>query len=292
VPEIPLLMDEAAEKAGFLITGGERSAGQIRVTAPVPGADHHFYIRNANPNICTYSYHRAHAIAFTLEAGFEESTLVRIKRLLEIGGQTWRGERYPGYPADQVGCWTSMALAGWGTTAAQRRASRVELWQKLAQLTFGCAHPEPRGSILAVCATTPAAAKERLEPATVAGLVDKLRGDPHYDGAALADFADRIPAVDLGVQRQGPVPEKWQPIEHGLVIRLLIPYDDAEVSEIRLDGHLIQSSDTDGYQVRRRPGTIVEVAIPPEKVGPLHAVTCFYDSPTPRRAGFLPEDWE
>lgn len=61
----------------------------------------------------------------TMEIGFEHSALVRLQRLLQIGNETWRGERYPGYPVNQVGCWTSMAVAAWGRTAEQRRASRA-----------------------------------------------------------------------------------------------------------------------------------------------------------------------
>ncbi len=72
---------------------------------------------------------------------------------------------------------------------------------------------------------------------------------------------------------------------------LVVPYNDAEVKEIRLDGHLLQESATDGYQLRRNPGTIVEIAIPPGKVREFHIASCFYESPTKRRSGFGPEDW-
>jgi hypothetical protein len=290
---VPQRMDEAAEAAGFLITKGEQSAGQIRVTSPVPGADHHYYIRNCRYNLCVYPYHQFHTMAFTMESGFEESTIVRIRRLLEIGNEVWRGERYAGYPTNQVGCWTSMAIASWGTTAGQRRASRVELWRKIGQLTFGCAHPEPRGSIMAFCATTPEAARQYVAPGKVDTLVEKLKDDPQFDAGALADFVERMPAGNmlpgyLGSASGGEA----QPIRNGLVLRLLIPYRDARVTEIRLDGHAIQQSGADGYSLRTDPGTILEVAIPPDKVKPLHIATCFYDSPTKRRAGFRAEDWE
>jgi hypothetical protein len=290
---VPQLMDEAAEAVGFLITKGEESAGQIRVTAPVPGADHHYYIRNSRYNICVYPYHQFHTIAFTIEAGFEESIIVRLRRLLEIGGEVWRGERYAGYPANQVGCWTSMAVAAWGTTARQRRASRVELWQKIGQLTFGCAHPEPRGSIMAFCATTPEAAQQYVAPRRVDTLIEKLKVHPQFDVAALADFVQRMPAHNVLPQYLGSAGDgQVKPVKNGLVLRLLIPYKDAHVTEIRLDGHTIAPSDTDGYQLRTNPGTILQVAIPPDKVNPFHVATCFYESPTKRRAGFRPEDWE
>ena len=61
----------------------------------------------------------------TMEVGFEQSAVARLRKLLQIGTGTWRGERYPGYPVNQVGCWTSMAVAASGATASERRASRV-----------------------------------------------------------------------------------------------------------------------------------------------------------------------
>lgn len=125
---------------------------------------------------------------------------------------------------------------------------------------------------------------------TVSGLVEKVKDDWRYDAKALADVADRIPAENFLPQYRGS--GESEPIKNGLVLRLLVPYHDADVSEIRLDGHLVQPSDTDGYHIRHNPGTIVEIAIPPNKVRELHVVSCFYDSPTKRRAGFLPEDWK
>ncbi len=305
IAEIPRLMDQAAEEAGFLITAGEESAGQVRVSAPVPGGNHHFYIRNANVNDCVYSYHQYHSIAFTIEAGFEESTAIRLRRLLEIGNAVWRGERYAGYPVNQVGCWTSMAIAAWGTTATERRASRVELWQKLDQLAYGCAHPEPRGTMMAFLFTDPALARRVTTKKDLTSVVAKLEAKatkpsdnesnaenriPALDAEAIAKFAQTTPALNAALT--GPMAEKGRgAIAHGVVIRLLIPYADAKLTHLRLDGHEIAESDTDGYHVRRQPGTIVEVAIPPGKVGPVHVVTCAYDTQTKRRAGFLSTDW-
>jgi hypothetical protein len=290
---VPQLMDEAAEAAGFLMTKGEQSAGQVLSTTPIAGAERHYYLRKAGFNISVYPYHQFHTLAFIIESGFEESIVVRLRRLLEIGGEVWRGERYAGYPTNQVGCWTSMAVSAWGTTASQRRASRVELWQKIGQLTFGCAHPEPRGSIMAFCATTREAAQQYVAPGKVDTLIEKLKDHPQFDVAALADFVQRMPAQNLLPRYLGSVGDgEAEPVKNGLVLRLLIPYNDARLTEIRLDGHTIEPSDTDGYQLRTNPGTILEVAIPPDKVKPLHIATCFYDSPTKRRAGFGPEDWE
>ncbi len=294
--EVPHLIDDAADAAGFLMVRDEGGSGQIRVTCDIPDASHHYYLRSLRPNITVYPYHKFHSLAFIIEAGFEESIVVRTRRALEIGLERWRGERYAGYPTNQVGCWTSVAISAWGTTAKQRRLSRCELWQKLPQLTFGCAHPEPRGNITAACATTRAGAHAFLSPATVANVVKSVQADPRFDGKALAEVAKRIPATDFHCGERHFVRLKEnasaEGIKHGLTLRLLVPYNDAQVTEIRLDGHLLRESATDGYQIRTNPGTIVEIAIPPEKVQEFHVASCFYDSRTKRRAGFRLEDWK
>jgi len=291
VPEVPRLMNEAAEKAGFLITMGEQSEGKLLSTAPVPGADEHFYARYGRVNPAAYLYHRYHTLAMQMETGFEQSAVARLRRLLEIGNEVWRGERYPGYPVNQVGCWTSMAVAAWGRTAKERRASRVELWQKAGQLVYGCGHPEPRGSMLAFFSADPAAVKRIVARKRLEAVVDKLKAEEGYDTTALADFLQTTPALNAALT--GPLTTKVtsRTIEHGVAIRLLIPYPDAELTHIRLDGHPIGESDTDGYAVYHNPGTIVEVSIPPGKVRSFHVVTCAYTSKADRRPGFSPEDW-
>lgn len=81
------------------------------------------------------------------------------------------------------------------------------------------------------------------------------------------------------------------PIEHGIVLRLLVPYGDATVTEVRLDGHALAESEVDGYHLVRGPGVIVEIAIPPGRVKDFHIVSCNYDTPTQRRPGFTAADW-
>lgn len=289
IPEIPQLMNEAAEEAGFLITMGEQSAGQIRATAPLEGAEHHFYLQHGGINDCVFSYFNYHSIPLTMEGGFEESIVIRLKRLLEIGNVKWRGEYYAGYPANQVACWTSMALAAWGDTAEERRESRVELWRKLPQLRYGCGHPEPRGTMMAFCATTPDGAA-LLADKSIERIAERLKGHPDFDGEAIARFVDTTPAVNAECSGAGTA-EGATPIEHGLAIRLLIPYRTARIKHLRLDGDPIEESSTDGYVVYRDPGTIVQVNIPPGQVNDLHIVTCAYDPGEKRRAGFTEGDW-
>ena len=292
IPEVPQRMNEAAEGEGFLITMGEQSDGKLLATGPIPGADEHFYLRLSSVTSPVFAYHRFHTLSMTMETGFEESAIARLRRLLQIGNDTWRGERYHGYPVNQVGCWGSMALSAWGRTATERRASRVELWQKAGQLTHGCAHPEPRGTMMAFFSPDPAAWMRITAEPGLDAVAERLGAEGGYDAQAIADFVWRTPA-QRAPDRKPLVDQADSPtIETGAVIRLLLPYTDAALTHIRLDGHPLERSDTWGYFVHHNPATVVEVAIPPGKVRPFHVVTCAYETQTTRRAGFLLEDWQ
>lgn len=292
VPEVPLRMNAAAEEAGFLITMGEQSEGKLLATGPVPGADEHFYARRGRVNPSCYQYHQYHTLAMTMEVGFEQSAVARLRKLLEIGTGMWRGERYPGYPVNQVGCWTSMAVAAWGATASERRASRVELWQKAGQLAYGCAHPEPRKTMMAFFSPDPEARQRIAGDKKLDAVVERLRDEPGYDVEAIADFIETTPAINAALTGPMKAEAEEPTINSGVVLRLLIPYPDAQLTHLRLDGNGLAESDTDGYRVHHNPGTIVEVAIPPGKVKPFHVVTCAYSSAADRRPGFRAEDWE
>lgn len=294
--EVALKIDAAAEAAGFLITRGEQDDGKIRTTSPVEGfPDYAFYLRNPYPNFTLYPYCRYHTLAFIMETGSEESLMVRTKRALQIGHERARYERYEGYPVNQVGIHTLLTVAACGRTASERRKSRVELWQKLPHLYFGTAAPTPARGTLMGYVSTRGAQKNPITNRRVSKFIASLEGNPQFDTAGLRAAADLFPYGAFG----GPRPERkveegalaGGPIEHGMVLRLLVPYGDATVTEVRLDGHLITESATDGYHLTRGPGVIVEIAIPPGRVGDVHIVSCNYDTPTKRRPGFTPADW-
>jgi Zinc carboxypeptidase len=291
--DVPRRIDEAAEAQGFLITRGEQDAGKLLTTGQIAGfPDHLFYLRNRWGTITAYPYARFHTLSFIMEVGYEESLIARTKRALQMGHERWRYERYPAYPVNQVGIWTLVSLSAWGTNATQRRESRCELWQKLPQMAYGVAGPIPcRDSLMAYVATTPKA-REQVRGKDVSDVIASLREDPSFDADALAEHASRSPARSFGGSKYAAADStEMTPIQHGMVIRLLIPYNDAELSEVRLDGHLLDESATDGYFIRRGPGTIVEIAVPPGKTKDLHIASCLYDTPTKRRAGFTAEDW-
>jgi hypothetical protein len=126
-------------------------------------------------------------------------------------------------------------------------------------------------------------------------IIERLKPNPQFDAAGLASVTSRYPFKAFGSPRPVYKPTEGEqasgPVENGLTIRLAVPYGDATIKEVRLDGHLIQESASDGYRLCRNPGVIVEFAIPPKKVADAHIVSCVYDTPTNRRAGFGPEDW-
>ncbi len=295
-------MDYAADAEGFFPILPEDTAGRLRVTHVAEGAGDHFYFAPPAVSNAVFSTHRFHTISFHIESGYEESTLARLRRCLELGMVRWRGELYEGYPTWQVGGWMSMTVAAWGETAAQRRRSRVELWRAADRLAYGCAHPEPAwGGMMAFCATTPAATERYLalggKPsfdgagAHLAVLLERLAEDPRFDAAALRGYVEDSPSTHaMTLYPREPATGGDAPRE-GLALRLHLPYAGARVTEVRLDGRAVGQSPREGYQTWGKPGTTVQVNVPPGKVRDFHVVTCRYETETQRRAGFTAEDW-
>ncbi len=81
------------------------------------------------------------------------------------------------------------------------------------------------------------------------------------------------------------------PLEHGIAARLWIPYEDAVLKDVRVNGHRIAPSATDGYMVKHGPGTIVQFNIPPPSAEGIFFLTCEYETETRRKKGFAAADW-
>ena len=84
----------------------------------------------------------------------------------------------------------------------------------------------------------------------------------------------------------------YEPLRHGLTLQIYIPYPNAKITEIRLDGYPIHRSPTEGYGIYHSPGTVVEAAIPPGKAQHLHILTVLFDGGVERKQGFAREDWQ
>ncbi|MFN2352803.1 MAG: M14 family zinc carboxypeptidase, partial [Kiritimatiellia bacterium] len=129
--QIARLMDQAALEGGFPsdfqeddreVLFGDRSIDLIK-TKLWPGR------AGWSPGL--YAYDRYHTLHVLMEITWQRSGLLRFQRLLRIGNEQWDGEPCPGYP-NRVAFAAGMyqMIAAYGRNDGQRRASRVELWNR------------------------------------------------------------------------------------------------------------------------------------------------------------------
>ena len=307
VPRLAEAMNAAAEAQGFFIVRPDEYSGRIKMPGRGGSYKHHYYYINDNVTVMTYLYHKYHTLAINCEVGYEESGVARIRATLEQGLKRWPTEVAAGYPNTQIQMWVNTSIAAWGDTAAKRRRSRVELWRKSGQMIVGGEWPQfAYGKIAGCCVTRSTGARWAISKGSddnrPVGVGANYREHPRINAEYIEDFFR-----DTQVRRMGEAAEPSrtrrymaynpehasdEPIEHGMAMRLMIPYDDATILDARLDGHPAEPSATDGYQVSQGPGTVVQFNIPPGKVEDFHIVTCRYESPTKRRQGFTEEDWD
>jgi hypothetical protein len=247
-----------------------------------------------------YAYYRYHSLVSTSEVAWERSGLLRHRRLLRVGNERWPGEYYAGYPTRVIMGNMHARLTAYGTTAAQRRASRVELWQRLGEFTFGTLDPAVEGKAMCVLATSVTASETYLRESPLPAFVGRLRKHPRIDAEAIAQFTAGWPAgqnhPEPWLPWKGPAaksdaggpntPGKTAddggaaPLRHGVCLRLRLPYPKARIQTLRLNGREPRESETDGFlQWTARGSTYVQVAIPPERLvaDDLFVVTCDYD---------------
>jgi hypothetical protein len=58
-----------------------------------------------------------------MECGYEESLVIRTRRALQLGNERWRGEKYAGYPVNQV-----EALTGVVGRTASTHFGGISIW--------------------------------------------------------------------------------------------------------------------------------------------------------------------
>lgn len=308
--DMPGILDRAAEEKGFTPVYGDEGDGTITVSAPVPGANEHYYARGGRMVAWVYTYRKAHAVSMILESGYAEQYMAAAKALLLEGQKTGRWERYPGYAVNQVACELSIAVSAWGDTAANRRASRVELWAKKANLNPGVFKPEMRGYVSGLLVTDPELRKRlMLDPdGKIVGepklmqFLSNLEREPsasQYDIEGIRNslrHARNIRNPDdmtVFMNHHNTVnkPTDDPLIHSGVNIRAFIPYKNPRIKQVLLDGSPCPQHETDGYTVYHYPGTIVEFSIPPAKTKALHVVTVVYEPDEERLYGFSKEHW-
>jgi len=313
------LMDEAALAEGYPSDRQEADAERMLWGPQLQDMSAKLWIGRPRIYAPTYCYNRYHTLVSLSELCWEHSGLVRLRRLFEIGNDVWPGEYYPGYPTRVTASNIYHMIAAYGETAAARRKSRVELWNKQDQLTFGRCDPTIEGKVLFVCATTANATRTWLKhertaqeteadptdhnrlpkDITLAQFLSRMEQHPVVHAEPLRHFAAGWPAGQngseafLGLWNRGwpldysrPEPETatsaddGPPIEHGLALRLRIPFVGSQIVSLLLNGAPVQESEADGYVTWAARGfRYVQINIPPARTQTedLFVVTCEYD---------------
>lgn len=289
------LMDEAAEAEGFpsatLESDAERAywgpeLDQFNMSDMLWMGRSRFYA-------AIYAYYHYHTLPLASEIAWDRSGVARHRRLLQIGNEVWPGEYYPGYPTRVIMCNEFHKIVAYGRTAAARRRSRVELWNKQRQIVHGMNNPQTDGKVLYVCTTSRTARERWLKDTTIKGFVQNLREHPKVSHNVIRRFVKRrLGGPDTArffLQGEGDAEDS--PIEHGLAIRLRVPYSKARIRALHLNGYPVQESETDGYLTwTAKAFTNIQINIPPERsaTDDLFVVTLDYD-PGERRT--ITEGW-
>ena len=299
------LMNDAALADGFATVVPEDDAERLYWGPALEAAAAKLWYGRARPYAALYAYHHYHTLTLASEVCWERSGLVRHQRLLEIGNEVWPGEYYAGYPTRVIAGTEFHRVVAYGTSAAARRRSRVELWNRLGQIRIGFANPQAEG--LLVCAvTTSSAAARRLGDGRLKDLADSLSGLPYVDAEAVRRVLVAHPdgpglwgphahlymeggdaaTTATAPPTQAPAPA---PIQHGLAIRLRVPYPQAQPTDLRLNGHPLPPSNTEGYQQWSSAGfTHLQVNIRPSlaQSQDCFLITCAYDPRAQRPRGW------
>jgi hypothetical protein len=190
-------------------------------------------------------------------------------------------------------------VTAYGTTAAARRHSRVELWNRQRQIVHAMDNPQTEGLVFYVCATSTTAVKRWLADNSLKGFAARIGEHPRVNAEGIRRVLDGHPdgpgqwgaQAQLWMEGGGGTPEEDSPVVHGLSLRLRIPYQKARMTSLCLNGRPISPSETDGYVTWIARGfTNVQVNIPPERLRAedLFIVSCQYDPGERRTQG---EGW-
>ncbi len=243
------------------------------------------------PNFYTtqYAYVKYHTMVSAYEIGWETSGVARIRGLLDIGNRVWDTEGVPGYPVNRIDAFVGHFLTSYGQTAQERRKSRVELWQQQGRFSHAMLYPQTDSRESYLVAVTDEAA--RLLDSDKEKFLKNLEGRDGFDSEAIRVFFEVGPEDKLYVERGRAADAQPNDIEHGLGMRLRLPYRNPKLVDLRLNGHLLAESPTDGYQRWFANGfTQVQINIPPEKAGQagLFVATCAYRPDVQRANGWTP----
>ena len=281
-------MIEAGLQSGYPSDRFEADGQRLFWGPAVQAQSNRFWLGRPNFYTAQYAYAKYHTLLSTLEVGWEESGVARVRGLLEIGNSRWQNEPVRGYPVDRLTSFVGHFVTAWGSNAEQRRDSRQELWNQQAAFTQAILYPQTDGrDTYIVALDSEAAGLLDSDPTT---FLERIKDLPGVNAEALETFVQAGPEIKLAVV-PGPSKSERVPLKHGIGLRLRLPYRKPELFDIRLNGHPLEPSATDGYQSWAANGyTQIQIHVPPEKAAEmsLFVVTCAYVPEVQRKYGWQP----
>ncbi len=151
-------------------------------------------------------------------------------------------------------------------------------------------YPQTDGRDSYIIATTEQAA-EFIDP-DPDQFISRIGGVKGMQAETIGAFVNVGPEIKLYAEHSKAASEvEDSPIEHGISFRLRIPYRRPDLFDVRLNGHLLPESSTDGYQSWFGNGfRQLQINVPPEKskTTTLFMVTCAYAPDVKRSYGWKP----
>jgi len=243
------------------------------------------------PNFYTaqYAYAKYHTMIAALEVGWEKSGLARTRGLLRIGNNTWPTRNQPGYPVDRLRSFIGHNVIAHGGTAAERRRSRVELWNLQPCIDQAVLYPQTEGRILYIAAVGANASRFiDVSPQHTARLLRQAEG---VDAEVIEAFMKAGPEIKLAIQRPFDREAESVPIENGIGFHLRIPYPNPQIVDVRVNGRELTRDKLDGFDTWFGSGfTHLKINIPPNKSKgrDLYILTCAYRPGVEREYGWTP----
>lgn len=279
-------MQKAAEDAGFAVWREDamqknfpvsefnrKNASKYR-----PGAD-----KGIAP---VYAYFHYHTMAASMEVSFEKSGFLRMKKALEMGNEKAAGEYYSGYPTrtiiSPIG---NHSLRAYGQTAEERRKSRVELWNNSEDFFCFVVGPEMIGQSTLVMVSD-------FEP------IDRESADINNNyHMPLIHFFSQYKEIDIEAIKKSAnysdeaykayfhLPDKKaRKPKYGVTMRIGIPFADARLEKVLLNGKEMEMSAEYGYIILKSENwTYVDYNIPHDKIEGIMIATVCYDCDAPER---------
>ena len=279
-------INRAAESAGFPQDRGEEEAE--RILPWLPGNVHHSYYSGQRITSCVHAYHRYHTLANTMEVHHPLSGLIRCMKMLELGNQPWRTESVAGYPVRTMFQQDETFVAAYGQTAAERRASRVQLWAHTNQFVVARGVNEPVGMALSAFSLDPED-YDRWRSLEIDSFLQQKEDELASDLTEIRALCRRHSRFQsLRCDQIKPVANaQARPLlrvaSQGLALRLRLP-NRSTVQRVWLDGRPIAPSVVDGYESWHTANgfTILQINIPPRSESnqfQRHLIAAKYEAP-------------